>query len=151
MTLRGSLSNPTPISGPWAEDLLVRHLFEAPPVGTLGQRAGNDRWALPMQTAHDPQYLVKHLLSELPAVTERVKAMRQARGGTNVEDNKNRMFASQEAYLKVEQPPSSHPMPRRLLQSQSEAIWQNPIALTSLPCTSTSTEVSTETPLRDGD
>ncbi|CAK0760674.1 hypothetical protein CVIRNUC_002790 [Coccomyxa viridis] len=52
------------------------------------------------KTAHDPQYLVKHLLSELPAVTERVKAMRQARGGNNVEDNKNRMFASQEAYLK---------------------------------------------------
>ena len=54
-----------------------------------------------MQTAHDPQYLVKHLLSDLPAVTERVKAMRQARGGGNAEDNKNRMFASQEAYLKV--------------------------------------------------
>ena len=53
------------------------------------------------QTAHDPQYLVKHLLSDLPAVTERVKAMRQARGGGNAEDNKNRMFASQEAYLKV--------------------------------------------------
>jgi len=54
-----------------------------------------------VQTAHDPQYLVKHLLSDLPAVTERVKSMRQARGGGNVEDNKNRMFASQEAYLKV--------------------------------------------------
>ncbi|CAL5219491.1 g1332 [Coccomyxa viridis] len=52
------------------------------------------------KTAHDPQYLVKHLLSDLPAVTERVKAMRQARGGGNAEDNKNRMFASQEAYLK---------------------------------------------------
>ena len=44
---------------------------------------------------------MKHLLSDLPAVTERVKSMRQARGGGGVEDNKNRMFASQEAYLKV--------------------------------------------------
>ena len=75
----------------------------------------------PMQTAHDPQYLVKHLLSELPAVTERVKAMRQARGGNNVEDNKNRMFASQEAYLKVAQLPSSHLVPTRFLQSRPEA------------------------------
>ena len=85
-----------------------------------------------MQTAHDPQYLVKHLLSELPAVTERVKAMRQARGGNNVEDNKNRMFASQEAYLKVAQLPSSYLVPRGLLQSQLEASWQDPVALNSL-------------------
>ena len=55
----------------------------------------------PVQTAHDPQYLVKHLLSDLPAVTERVKSMRLARSGGAAEDNKNRMFASQEAYLKV--------------------------------------------------
>ena len=100
-----------------------------------------------MQTAHDPQYLVKHLLSELPAVTERVKAMRQARGGTNVEDNKNRMFASQEAYLKVEQLPSPHPLPRRLLQSQQEAPWQCPIALTLLHCIIISINLSTESPL----
>ncbi len=84
-----------------------------------------------MQTAHDPQYLVKHLLSELPAVTERVKAMRQARGGNNVEDNKNRMFASQEAYLKVLQLPSSHPMPKSLLPSRPDASRQNPAGLGS--------------------
>ncbi len=54
-----------------------------------------------MQTAHDPQYLVKHLLWDLPAVTERVKSMRSTRSGGAAEDNKNRMFASQEAYLKV--------------------------------------------------
>ena len=63
-----------------------------------------ESFVLRVQTAHDPQYLVKHLLSDLPAVTERVKSMRQARGGGNVEDNKNRMFASQEAYLKVHCP-----------------------------------------------
>lgn len=54
-----------------------------------------------LQTAHDQGYLVKHLLSGLPNVAERVKNMRQARNGT-AEDNKNRMFASQEAYIKVQ-------------------------------------------------
>ena len=54
-----------------------------------------------LQTAHDQGYIVKHLLAGLPSVTERVKAMRQGRNGNNVDDAKNRMFASQEAYIKV--------------------------------------------------
>ncbi|BDA42758.1 probable serine/threonine-protein kinase OSR1 at N-terminal half [Coccomyxa sp. Obi] len=52
------------------------------------------------KTAHDQGYIVKHLLAGLPSVTERVKAMRQGRNGNNVDDAKNRMFASQEAYIK---------------------------------------------------
>jgi len=54
-----------------------------------------------MQTAHDQGYLVKHLLNNLPDVTARVKAMLQGRGGMNMEDNRNRMIESQEAYIQV--------------------------------------------------
>ncbi len=53
------------------------------------------------QTAHDQGYIVKHLLAGLPQVTERVKAMRQGRNGNMADDAKDRMFASQEAYIKV--------------------------------------------------
>ncbi len=96
---------PLPVSGGCSYSMPRSVSFRDGPLPWLYQKAPADRrltcHALPVQTAHDPQYLVKHLLSDLPAVTERVKAMRQARGGSNVEDNKNRMFASQEAYLKV--------------------------------------------------
>jgi hypothetical protein len=50
---------------------------------------------------------VKHLLSGLPNVAERVKAMRQSKNANAAEDNKNRMFASQEAYIKVGWEPAS--------------------------------------------
>lgn len=56
---------------------------------------------LSVQTAHDQGYLVKHLLNGLPSVTERVKNMRQGRNNGTADDQKNRMFASQEAYIKV--------------------------------------------------
>jgi hypothetical protein len=54
-----------------------------------------------VQTAHDQGYLVKHLLSGLPNVTERVKAMRAGRAHLNAEDRKSEMIASQEAYIKA--------------------------------------------------
>ncbi|KAK9909926.1 hypothetical protein WJX75_009604 [Coccomyxa subellipsoidea] len=52
------------------------------------------------KTAHDQGYIVKHLLAGLPQVTERVKTMRQGRNGNMSEEAKDRMFASQEAYIK---------------------------------------------------
>jgi hypothetical protein len=57
-----------------------------------------------LQTAHDQGYIVKHLLAGLPQVTERVKTMRQGRNGNMSEEAKDRMFASQEAYIKVRRP-----------------------------------------------
>lgn len=57
-----------------------------------------------LQTAHDQGYIVKHLLAGLPQVTERVKTMRQGRNGNMSEEAKDRMFASQEAYIKVGRP-----------------------------------------------
>ena len=49
-----------------------------------------------MQTAHEPSYLVKHLLGSLPPVVERVKLMRkgQAPNGSS-EDNLVKMAQSQ--------------------------------------------------------
>ena len=56
---------------------------------------------MPAQTAHDQGYLVKHLLSGLPNVTDRVRAMRAGRPHLNAEDRKSEMIASQEAYIKA--------------------------------------------------
>lgn len=49
-----------------------------------------------LQTAHEPSYLVKHLLGSLPPVVERVKLMRkgQAPNGSS-EDNLVKMAQSQ--------------------------------------------------------
>ena len=51
-----------------------------------------------LQTAHEPSYLVKHLLGNLPPVVERVKLMRkgQAPNGSS-EDNFAKMAQSQVA------------------------------------------------------
>ncbi|KAL3142631.1 hypothetical protein ABBQ38_002941 [Trebouxia sp. C0009 RCD-2024] len=53
------------------------------------------------KTAHEPSYLVKHLLGSLPPVVERVKLMRkgQAPNGSS-EDNLVKMAQSQEAYIR---------------------------------------------------
>lgn len=53
------------------------------------------------KTAHEPGYLVKHLLGSLPAVVDRVKLMRkgQAPNGSQ-EDNFAKMAQSQEAYIR---------------------------------------------------
>lgn len=56
------------------------------------------------QTAHDPAYLVKHLLAGLPDVTTRVQQMRQSRttsGSNTAADKWLEMEASKEAYVKV--------------------------------------------------
>ena len=52
--------------------------------------------AAALQTAHEPSYLVKHLLGSLPPVVERVKLMRkgQAPNGSS-EDNLVKMAQSQ--------------------------------------------------------
>lgn len=49
-----------------------------------------------LQTAHEPSYLVKHLLGNLPPVVDRVKLMRkgQAPNGSQ-EDNFAKMAQSQ--------------------------------------------------------
>lgn len=53
------------------------------------------------KTAHEPSYLVKHLLGSLPPVVDRVKLMRkgQAPNGSQ-EDNFAKMAQSQEAYIR---------------------------------------------------
>lgn len=53
------------------------------------------------KTAHEPSYLVKHLLGNLPPVVDRVKLMRkgQAPNGSQ-EDNFAKMAQSQEAYIR---------------------------------------------------
>ena len=53
-------------------------------------------WTAVLQTAHEPSYLVKHLLGSLPPVVERVKLMRkgQAPNGSS-EDNLVKMAQSQ--------------------------------------------------------
>ena len=53
-----------------------------------------------LQTAHEPSYLVKHLLGSLPPVVERVKLMRkgQAPNGSS-EDNLVKMAQSQVDHL----------------------------------------------------
>ena len=56
------------------------------------------------QTAHDQGYIVKHLLSGLPNVTDRVRAMRAGRPHVNAEERKHEMMASQEAYIKARAP-----------------------------------------------
>ena len=56
------------------------------------------------QTAHDPAYLVKHLLAGLPDVTTRVQHMRQSKttsGSNTAADKWLEMEASKEAYVKV--------------------------------------------------
>lgn len=53
-------------------------------------------WVAVLQTAHEPSYLVKHLLGSLPPVVDRVKLMRkgQAPNGSS-EDNLVKMAQSQ--------------------------------------------------------
>ena len=53
-----------------------------------------------MQTAHEPGYLVKHLLGSLPPVVDRVKLMRkgQAPNGSQ-EDNFAKMAQSQVKFI----------------------------------------------------
>lgn len=53
------------------------------------------------KTAHEPSYLVKHLLGSLPPVVDRIKLMRkgQAPNGSQ-EDNFAKMAQSQEAYIR---------------------------------------------------
>lgn len=55
-----------------------------------------------LQTAHEPSYLVKHLLGSLPPVVERVKLMRkgQAPNGS-LEENLVKMAQSQVCCLLV--------------------------------------------------
>lgn len=55
-----------------------------------------------MQTAHEPSYLVKHLLGSLPPVVDRVKLMRkgQAPNGSQ-EDNFAKMAQSQVSHASV--------------------------------------------------
>ncbi len=60
------------------------------------------------QTAHDPAYLVKHLLAGLPDVTTRVHQMRQSRttsGSNTAADKWLEMEASKEAYVKARRLP----------------------------------------------
>ncbi|KAK9806028.1 hypothetical protein WJX73_007033 [Symbiochloris irregularis] len=54
------------------------------------------------KTAHDSNYLVKHLLAGMPAVPERVKQMRQGRGpnAQTGQTDQARDIQSQEAYVK---------------------------------------------------
>lgn len=61
-------------------------------------------WTCTAQTAHDPAYLVKHLLAGLPDVTTRVHQMRQSKttaGSNTAADKWLEMEASKEAYVKV--------------------------------------------------
>ena len=48
-----------------------------------------------LQTAHDPGYLVKHLLSGLPPVVERVKRMRGGTAPNSCDENHSKMMQSQ--------------------------------------------------------
>lgn len=49
-----------------------------------------------MQTAHEPSYLVKHLLGGLPPVVDRVRLMRKGQGPNgSIEDNNAKMAQSQ--------------------------------------------------------
>ncbi|KAK9817257.1 hypothetical protein WJX72_011944 [[Myrmecia] bisecta] len=52
------------------------------------------------KTAHDPSYLVKHLLAGLPPVTERVRLMRTGKAPNTCVDNQEKMAQSQEAYVR---------------------------------------------------
>jgi len=52
------------------------------------------------KTAHEPSYLVKHLLSGLPPVTERVRLMRSGKGGVPSHQNQHMAVQSQEAYVR---------------------------------------------------
>ena len=47
-----------------------------------------------MQTAHEPSYLVKHLLSELPPVTTRVQMMRSNQAPQSQSENRARSAQS---------------------------------------------------------
>eukprot|EP00891_Asterochloris_glomerata_P007781 jgi/Astpho2/7781/Aster-06073 len=51
------------------------------------------------KTAHDPGYLVKHLLSGLPPVVERVKRMRGGTAPNNCDENHSKMMQSQPCHL----------------------------------------------------
>jgi len=55
------------------------------------------------KTAHEPSYLVKHLLSGLPPVTERVRLMRSGKGGVPSHQNQHMAVQSQV-------PSHSHPL-----------------------------------------
>lgn len=53
------------------------------------------------KTAHEPSYLVKHLLGGLPPVVDRVRLMRKGQGPNgSIEDNNAKMAQSQEAYIR---------------------------------------------------
>ena len=47
-----------------------------------------------LQTAHEPSYLVKHLLADMPPVTERVKLMRRNQAPQSQSDNHKRFEQS---------------------------------------------------------
>ena len=48
------------------------------------------------KTAHEPSYLVKHLLAGLPPVTERVRVMRTGKGGVpSMHENQHMAAQSQ--------------------------------------------------------
>lgn len=54
-----------------------------------------------LKTAHEPTYLVKHLLAGLPPVTERVRLMRTGKGGVpSLQQNQHMAAQSQEAYVR---------------------------------------------------
>ena len=67
------------------------------------------------KTAHEPSYLVKHLLAGLPPVTERVRLMRTGKGGVP-SAYENRHMAAQS------QVTSTHPQ-----------IWCLPVLQTLVP------------------
>ena len=56
-----------------------------------------------MQTAHEPSYLVKHLLSEMPPVTTRVQMMRSNQAPQSQSENRARSAQSN-----VRWSPASH-------------------------------------------
>ena len=47
-----------------------------------------------VQTAHEPSYLVKHLLADMPPVTERVKLMRKNQAPQSQSENNKRFEQS---------------------------------------------------------
>ena len=53
-----------------------------------------------LKTAHEPTYLVKHLLAGLPPVTERVRLMRTGKGGVpSLQQNQHMAAQSQATFL----------------------------------------------------
>ena len=85
------------------------------------------------QTAHDPAYLVKHLLAGLPDVTTRVHQMRQSRttsGSNTAADKWLEMEASKEAYVKARASLPYPTLPHRTIMPavKSSCMRRSPVA-----------------------